>query len=296
MTRRGHLSFATSMVVTLALPVSAGAADMTKAQCIDANAKGQELRRDGKLAAAREQFRTCGDPSCPTMLRDDCTKRLDDLERAQPTIIFEAKDGAGNDLSTVKVTVDGLSLTERLAGAPVAVEPGEHTFTFEAAGQPTLQKKLVIRESEKDRRERVTLGTTDTMTPANSPLATPSGAPPASTPPPETSSGLGTQKILAIMAGGVGVVGIGLGSAFGLITISKKNDAQSACPNLCSSQDGVNKWSDAKDAATLSTVAFIVGGVALAGGAALWFTAPSSGGSSAQVGVGLGTVQLKGAW
>ena len=79
---------------------------------------------------------------------------------------------------------------------------------------------------------------------------------------PETSSGLGTQKTLAIVAGGVGLVGLGLGSVFGLMTISKKNDAQSACPNLCSTQDGVTQRSDTKSAGNTSTVAFIVGGVA----------------------------------
>jgi hypothetical protein len=47
-----------SMVVAAALVVASGVAsgparaDVTKAQCIDANTKGQELRRDGKLTAA----------------------------------------------------------------------------------------------------------------------------------------------------------------------------------------------------------------------------------------------------
>jgi hypothetical protein len=268
----------------------------TKAQCLDANAKGQDLRRDGKLSGAREAFRTCGNPSCPALLRDDCNKRLDELEKAQPTIIFEAKDGAGNDLISVKVTMDGVPVAERLAGAPLPIDPGEHAFTFEASGQPTLQKNLVIREGEKDRRERLTMG--DTPPPL---AAQPLAAIPVATAPKEsssTSSGLGAQKILAIVAAGAGVVGVGVGSVFGLMTLSKKSDAQAVCPSLCATDEGVSKWNDAKSAATVSTVAFVVGAVGLAGGAALWFTARSeaSTGQSAQLGIGPGTIELKGAF
>lgn len=269
------LSFTASLAVTMTLWPASARADVTKAQCLDANAKGQDLRRDGKLSAARKAFRQCADASCPSLLRDDCTRRLDDLEKAQPTIVFEAKDGSGNDLSAVEVTVDGLPLADLLTGTPLAVDPGEHTFTFQMAGQPTLQKKLVIRESEKDRRERITLGG-----------------------PEEASSGLGTQKILALVAGGVGVVGLGLGTAFGLMALSKKSDAQSACPSSpCPTEDGSNKWSDAVSAGNVSTVGFIVAGLGVAGAAVLWFTAPSaSGGASTQVGLGPGILRVNGTW
>ena len=287
------------LAAVLSLASAPARADVTKDQCVEANGKAQDLRRDSRkaLPAARDQRRICANPSCPAIVRDDCAKRLDDLERAQPTIIFETKDGAGNDLSAVKVTVDGLPLADRVAGTPLSVDPGEHTFVFETARQPTLQKKLVIRESEKDRRERIVLGATDTGTAVATPQAPLPGAqPPATAPPPDTSSSLGTQKILAIVAGGVGIVGLGLGSAFGLITMSKKSDAQSACPNLCSNSDGVSKWSDAVSAGNVSTIGFIVGGVGIAGAAVLWFTAPSSSGSSTQVGFGPGALQVNGAW
>ncbi len=278
--RGGFCACATLAIALLSAPAWA---DATKEQCADADVKAQDLRRDGKLSAAREKLRICAAQSCPPIVRDDCTKRLDDLEKAQPTIIFEAKDGAGNDLSTVKVTVDGLPFTDRLAGAPLPVDPGEHTFTFEVAGQPTLQKKIVVRENEQGRRESVVLGAASAQSPAA---------------PPETPSpGPGAQKILAVVAGGIGVVGLGVGSAFGLIAMSKKNDAQNACPDLCKDPSGVSAWSDAKSAGNVSTVAFIVGGVAVAAGAVLWLTAPSSTpGPSGRVGLGPGVLQVAGVW
>ncbi len=284
-----------SLTAVFCLRVAPVLADATKEQCVDANGRAQELRRDGKLSAAREQLRTCGSPSCPAIVRDDCAKRLDELEKAQPTIIFEAKDGNGNDLGAVKVTVDGALFAERLAGTPLSVDPGEHTFAFETAGQPTVQKKLVVRESEKDRRERITLGARDTATQHAAAQFGAEG--PGSQPSAVTSSGIGTQKIFAIVAGGVGVVGLGIGSAFGLIAMSKKIDAESACPDsLCTNQDGSNRWRDAASAGNLATVGFIVGSVGIAAAAVLWITVPSSSGSRTQVGCGPGALQMKGTW
>ncbi len=76
-------------IAALASPAPA-AADVTKKACIEANTLAQASRRDGKFAAARAQLATCGDPSCPGIVRDDCAQRLDDLERIQPTLIFSA--------------------------------------------------------------------------------------------------------------------------------------------------------------------------------------------------------------
>ena len=105
-----------------------------------------------------------------------------------------------------------------------------------------------------------------------------------------------TRKVLALVAGGVGAVGLGLGTAFGVMAMSLKNDAQSACPNQCPTQDGVNKWSTAGTSAKIADVGFIIGGVGLVGGAVLWFTAPSGSAAGTQVGLGPGVLQVKGTW
>lgn len=103
---------------------------------------------------AREQLRTCGDTSCPALIRDDCAKRLDEPERAQPAIVFDAKDGAGRDLSAVHVTVDGRPFAERLDGAALKVDPGEHVFVFTVPDEPPVSQTFVVKEGEKERRER----------------------------------------------------------------------------------------------------------------------------------------------
>jgi hypothetical protein len=296
------LPAAIAAVLPMLWSPSAHAADPTTADCLAASDNSVTLINQHKLRAARSQLLVCGAASCPADVRKECFRHVDEINAAIPTIVFEARDPAGRDIGAVRVTMDGELMAERLQGTPLSLDPGEHAFVFEAAGQPPVKKQLIVRESQKDRRETITFGE---PTPPPTPQPAPAGAtwkvPEGSPPQPEPSAaGLGTQKILALVAGGVGVVGLGLGTVFGLQAMSKRDDATKACPkNTCPDANGVSLWDDAQSAGTLSTVFFVVGGVGLAGGAALWFTAKapeSAQAASAQIGIGPGVVQVKGTW
>ena len=284
---------------------SVQAADPTTADCLSASEKSISLRNDHKLRAARSQLLVCAAANCPADIRKECVRRVDEVNASMPTILFEAKDAAGNDLSAVRVSMDGEELAARLEGTAVSLDPGAHAFTFETQGQPKLTKQLVIREGEKDRRELVRFGDASAAA-VPPPIATGAGtgtttAPPSLPPPlpPEAHHG-STQKVLAVVAGGIGLVGIGVGTAFGLQALSKHKDAENACPSTCTTPAGVSLWHDAVTAGNLSTVAFIVGGVGIASAAVLWLTAGSSNASSTQVGVGVrvgpGSFLLRGVW
>jgi hypothetical protein len=107
---------------------------------------------------------------------------------------------------------------------------------------------------------------------------------------------MGAQRTAALIVGGVGVVGIGIGSIFGLQALSKKSSAHDVCPDRCADQSGVSKWNDAVSAGKISTVGFVIGGVGLAGAATLWFTAKPTRVERTQVGIGPAGLQLKGTW
>jgi hypothetical protein len=301
MSRSAHLLFVALAVVTFLLSPGTARADMTKAQCIDANTKGQDLRRDGKLSAAREVLRTCATPSCPAILSDDCAKRLDELDRVQPTIIFDAKDGSGRDLSLVKVTVDGAPLGEKLEGNALQVDPGEHVFVFTEPDQAPVTKTFVLKEGDKERRERVVIG------PAVVPVVAPQPSGASSSPPGESRGGMGTQKTLGLVAGGVGIVGVVLGAVFGAMTLSEASQQQKDCASATNCLHYTQASSEHSAGATdrtISTVGFIAGGALIAGGAALFFTAghpsevPASTGLRLVPGVGPGSagILLKGAF
>ena len=103
------------------------------------------------------------------------------------------------------------------------------------------------------------------------------------------------------MVGGAGVVGLVIGGVFGLVSKSTYNSAfQNECgnnPNTCTNQ-GAQDGQTAHSQATISTVGFIAGAALLAGGALLYFTAPtgSSMGVAPTVGTTGGGLSVAGAW
>lgn len=255
---------AASTALALTLVAATALADLTKDQCVDANGKAQDARREGRFSDARALLQSCANASCPKMVANDCTARLDDLDRAQPSVIFDARDGAGNDLSAVKVTVDGRPLTEGLTGLALAVDPGRHTFTFEAQGLPAVTQELVVSEREQGRRVAVVLGRPAAQTaPASPDQPAPHGL---------------SRRTLGLVVGGVGVGAVITGAVFGLLASSATSDYEKHCgsniheaPNVCDST-GVSGHDDASTKAALSTGFFIGGGVLAAAGAVLWFT------------------------
>ena len=95
----------------------------------------------------------------PTIIRDDCTQQLkSELRKAQPTIVFDLKDGSGHDLVDVTATMDGVPVAHALDGSPLTPDPGSHVFVFTWAGQPPVTQTFVIREGKKDRHERIVIG------------------------------------------------------------------------------------------------------------------------------------------
>jgi hypothetical protein len=274
----------------------AEAAAPTTADCLVASDASLRSEGDHQLRAERAQLLTCAAASCPADIRKECIRRVEEVNAAIPTITFEARDADGNDVSAVTVTMDGEELTGRLDGVAIAIDPGDHAFTFQAEGHPTARKRFVIREGQKDRREVITFAGTNAGPAAATEAAAP--APLTAAPGHAGGAGPGPQAVVGIVVLGVGVVGLGAGTALGFLAKSKRDDAQRVCPDRCADQSGVDMWADASTTGNLSTIAFIAGGAAVVGGAVLWLTAGrgSSGASQAQVGIGPGSVSVRGRW
>jgi hypothetical protein len=183
---------------------SALAAEPTKDECIAANETAQDLRQSGKLLEARTKLVLCVATSCPGPLREDCAQRLSEIAAVMPSVVFEVKDSAGNDMSSATVTIDGQHLAEKLDGRPIALDPGEHRFAFRAESGATAEKTLVVREGEKDRRERIVLGPASVVTIGSE---TPVGE--------RSTFAFDRIPTVAYVAAGVGVVGLVVASGPG---------------------------------------------------------------------------------
>jgi hypothetical protein len=189
----------------------------------------------------------------------------------------------------LRVLRDGAPVSPEEWGLAVAVDPGDHVVV--ASAPDHVNRTLAVHVGPESPTAIARIDSLDeTATPPQTPAPTtapvqPSGAfnPPAS-PSPSSASEISsasdpgaTNRWVGIGAGALGIAGIGIGSAFGLIAQSKLS--QSNQPGGCNPTDhctpsGIGLRKDASDAATLSTVFFVIGGVAAASGVVLYLTAP----------------------
>jgi hypothetical protein len=183
------------------------------------------------------------------------------------------------------VLLDGAPVAPEEWGLAVTVDPGDHVVIASAAGHP--DRTIPVHVGPEAPTSTVHIDSiAEAPAPAGTPVA-PSVAPPpepsaAPTPPsaagtPSATNPGATNRWVGIGVGAVGIVGLGVGSAFGLAAESK--ESQSNKVNFCDpsdhcSPDGLSLRKDAANAANISTAFFVIGGVAVAAGVVLYLTAP----------------------
>jgi hypothetical protein len=118
--------------------------------CRAAFSAGPELAKNGHLVAASSQLTLCAAEPCPASMRAMCAEDLRRLEARMPSVVFAAKNAAGEDLVHVRVVEGEHVVAESLDGRSVAVDPGSHTFRFEAESGAAVVQALV-REGERAR-------------------------------------------------------------------------------------------------------------------------------------------------
>ncbi len=158
-----------------------------------------------------------------------------------------------SDVSSL-VFLDG----EKLVGPKLRqshdLDPGAHSVVVKAEGHEEASFQVDLREGEQ-RRLRVGPG------PAL-------GSERVDRSSPEKPSSLPT---LALGAGAVGLVGLGVGGVFGVLTLNKKADLEAACPNASACDErGLALVDEGKTLGAVSTVGFAVGGLFAAAGVTLW--------------------------
>jgi hypothetical protein len=107
--------------------------------------------------------------------------------------------------------------------------------------------------------------------------------------------GVSSEKIAALVGGGVAIAGFAFSTAFALVANSEKSDAQRVCPGStqCATQEGVDKWHRADVAANGSTLAFVIGCAGALEAAVFWLLPDSK---RTRVGVGPGVIRIRGTW
>jgi hypothetical protein len=267
------------------------------------------LEKNGQTASAWASFREAvevaekrNDPR-----REAAEQRITALVPRLSKLQIEAP--AGMDPGSLQIKRDNVVVGKALWGAPVPTDPGPHTITASAPGLRPWTGSVIVKADGSTTVVKVPeLESEVPKSPETSAIPT---AEPTTTPRPEPKpnptqhadqpSTPGPRRWPAFVAGGVGLVGVGVGTVFGLSSKSKRDEAEQFCDgNACTDQRGVDLKDEAITAGNVSTVAFIVGGVGLAAGAVLWITAPSpapaTSGGRLRVGLGPSRLVLEREW
>lgn len=223
--------------------------------------------KNGQFASAWARFheavalaRRLGRPDREKVARD----RADKLEPRLLKLTITAEE------PNVTVTLDGAALDPAALGSPVPVDPGKHVIEATAKGKRPFTTTLEIGERAKSSRVEIPALEAEPEPPKEEPRRAPPPPPPA----PEEGSRGGAQRTLGVIAMGAGVVGVAVGTVFGLRTSSTWSEAQTHCRGIDCDATGVDLANQARSSGNISTVAFVAGGALLAGGAVLYFTAP----------------------
>jgi hypothetical protein len=194
----------------------------------------------------------------------------------------------------LQISRDGIDVGAAEWGVAIPANEGSHEIVAKAKGHSDWKGVAQVHGEGTIAKIEV-----PKLVEAASPASTTSSAlPQSSANAPEAhrrSSGLGTQRILALAAGGVGVAGLAVGTVFGVKAMNDKSGTKGCSANVCPTDDAVTAGNDAHGAGNVATIGMIVGAVGLAGGLALWFTAPKEA-PPVQAALGFGTVQVRGAW
>lgn len=272
----------------------------------------EQLFKEGRAAAEAKRYdEACpkfaasqkADPAIGTLLNlADCYEKNNQLASAWTTFLeavsFATRINRPDRRQTAQERADKLEprlvkltilarasgIDVKFDGAPAVlgtafpVDPGKHTIEATAKGKKPFTTTVDISDKSKNPSVDIPPLEDDTGGPKDPGVKEVPTDPPPDT---ATKSTWSTQKTLAVVSWGLGGIALGAGAFYGYTTSAKWADAQgNECntdsPPQCTTR-GVELAEQAKSAGTISTIAFVAGGLFVGGGFVLWFTAPKGG-------------------
>ncbi|MGH7279899.1 MAG: tetratricopeptide repeat protein, partial [Polyangiaceae bacterium] len=231
-----------------------------------------EMKTNHPVEAIRHFRQFKRDPKANPQDLPTCTNLIERMEAQTCHVTVKTAPGA-------EITVDGERWTENAPTSdPIDIGEGVHTIRVQL-GTRWASKDV---DGVKGQEITITLDVGEAPPPDNRDHVVP--------PPSHEKAVAFPPPTGAIILGGVGIVGLGLGVGFGLDAMSAKSDGQdqekaqpcsnptsAACGAIHDTQDHANR------SALISNIGFIGGGALLAGGIVWWLVAPRKVEESAQI-------------
>ncbi len=220
--------------------------------------------RDAALEVGRMPHEP-GDPAVFETARKHARELDTQLKPRIPTLRIKVKGGAPS-----RVAVDDIEIPLSIVGEPVAVNPGKRVVSVTSADGAEAKGEIEL--AERDAKD-IEISLSRAADAAKSGAAGKSSST-AAAPAPRKVVGFGndggdvgpsgerTPLADALVYGGFGlaVVGLGVGSITGAMTLSKASDVDPRCANDICAPEARGDLDSASTLATVSTVAFVAGG------------------------------------
>jgi hypothetical protein len=243
------------------------------------------LERNGQTASAWARFR---DASELAAARKDRRQSLAESRAANlfPRLSkLQIDVDQGNDAVELRIQRNGIEVGRTLWGTPTPTDPGTHSLEVTAPGRKPWTKSVVVPTGGSTTAVHVPV-----LEPAESTQVPTKEAPApsdaASTPEGAPSDSWISRRWPVLLATGVGLAGVGIGSVFGLQSKKSGDDADRYCDGeKCFDQRGVTLKADAIKQGNISTIAFAAGGVGLATAGVLLLVLPGKPEGGTQTGI-----------
>lgn len=243
---------------------------------------GDCYERAGRLVSAYWTFREAEALAGATLRREEAEEawaRVLSLE-ARLSWFKVVVPPSVRGLRGLQIACDGSPVDAAAWGASLPIEPGEHRLvalsedgsrwegSFSASPRPEADPLDVVIPTDMALR---------TSLPARIERPSPPAARVMRSQPEEPGRRFTTQELLGLSAGGVGVSALLVGAISGAVAIGKYNESNAGghcdVTDRCDAE-GIALRGVSRDAGDVATAAVVIGGLATAAGAVLFFTAP----------------------
>ncbi len=162
------------------------------------------------------------------------------LDRVTPRLAWLKLERPSDAPPGTLATLADRELSADAIGVERAMDPGVYTLVVSAPGHFTKERCIQLGEGAH----------------VSEPLVPGEARPKPIAPPPKASM----ARTVGFALGGVGVMGLGIGAATGIMALAKKGEVEELCPNPAQcTAEGVQIEGAGKAFATVSTVSFALG-------------------------------------
>lgn len=236
--------------------------------------------KSGRVASAWATFREAASKAAAAGQQDRARIANDRAGALEPKL-SKLTIRVGSEVPGLEVKRNGTAVGRDIWGAPVPVDPGSYSIEARAPGKTPWSTRYDV-PAQPGTFELVVPALEDGPPGAAVPEAGGAGAaagagagPVVATEDTADPSRGDTQRLVGLVVGGLGIVGLGIGVGFTASAVSKDGEADDHCDGpVCRDAEGATLSEDARSAGNVATVALIAGAAAVAGGVVLYLTAP----------------------